>query len=69
MRQALRSGKLTAADVARVTLDAVKAGRFYILTHEKIKGAIETRMRDILDDRLPTDVSRPIKSNAAPKEK
>ena len=59
VRQALRSGRLTAADVARVTIDAVKGGRFYILTHGKIKGAIETRMRDILEDRLPSDVSRP----------
>jgi NAD(P)-dependent dehydrogenase (short-subunit alcohol dehydrogenase family) len=61
VRQALRHGRLTAADVARTTIDAVKAGRFYILTHEKIKGAIEARMRDILDDRTPTDVSRPVK--------
>ena len=60
VREALRSGRLTAADVARVTLDGVKAGRFYILTHEKIKPAIEARMRDILEDRLPTDVSRPV---------
>jgi NAD(P)-dependent dehydrogenase (short-subunit alcohol dehydrogenase family) len=60
VRQALLHGKLTAADIARVTLDAVKSGRFYILTHEKIKGAIEVRMRDILEDRTPTDVSRPV---------
>ena len=40
---------------AVAVLDAVKAGRFYILTHPKIKGAIETRMRDILDERLPTN--------------
>lgn len=55
MRKAIESGRLTATDVARITLDGVKAGRFYILTHPKIKGAIETRMRDILDDRLPTN--------------
>jgi NAD(P)-dependent dehydrogenase (short-subunit alcohol dehydrogenase family) len=60
VRQALLHGKITAADVARVTLDAVKSGRFYIITHEKIKGAIETRMRDILENRTPTDVSRPV---------
>ena len=59
VRQALRSGRLTAADVARETIDAVKSGRFYILTHGKIKGAIEARMRDILEDRLPSDLSRP----------
>ena len=60
MREALRSGRLTAADIARMTLDAVKAGLFYIVTHGKIKPAIEARMRDILEDRLPTDVSRPV---------
>ena len=60
VREALRSGRLTATDIARMTLDAVKAGRFYIVTHGKIKPAIEARMRDILEDRLPTDVSRPV---------
>ncbi len=55
VRQAIQAGRLSAADVARITMEAVKAGRFYILTHPKIKGAIETRMRDILDDRLPTN--------------
>lgn len=53
VRQAVRKGKISAADVARLTLDAVKAGRFYILTHPAIKPAIEMRLRDILDDKLP----------------
>ena len=66
VRQALRSGRLTAADVARETIDAVKSGRFYILTHGKIKGAIEARMRDILEDRLPSDVSRPAPGAGVP---
>jgi NAD(P)-dependent dehydrogenase (short-subunit alcohol dehydrogenase family) len=52
---AVRSGRLSAADVAKITMDAVKANRFYILTHPKIKGAVEARMRDILDDRQPTN--------------
>jgi NAD(P)-dependent dehydrogenase (short-subunit alcohol dehydrogenase family) len=56
MRKAIESGKLSAADVARVTLDAVKANRFYILTHPKIKASIETRMRDILEERQPTNM-------------
>jgi NAD(P)-dependent dehydrogenase (short-subunit alcohol dehydrogenase family) len=60
VRHALRSGRITAADVAATAIEAIKAGRFYIITHGKIKGAIETRMRDILDDRTPTDVSRPV---------
>jgi short-subunit dehydrogenase len=55
MRKAVESGRLSATDVAKMTMDAVKANRFYILTHPKIKGAIETRMRDILEERQPTN--------------
>lgn len=54
VRKALKSGKLSAADVARITMDAVKAGRFYILTHPNIKPSIGWRMQDILDERTPT---------------
>jgi NAD(P)-dependent dehydrogenase (short-subunit alcohol dehydrogenase family) len=57
VRKALEHGKLSAQDVARITLEGVKAGRFYILPHTRIKMAIEARMKDILEDRLPTDVS------------
>jgi NAD(P)-dependent dehydrogenase (short-subunit alcohol dehydrogenase family) len=56
MRKAVESGRLSAEDVARQTLDAVKADRFYILTHPKIKVSIESRMRDILDGRQPTNL-------------
>jgi hypothetical protein len=35
-------------------LDAVRDERFYVLTHPKINGAIERRMRDILDGREPS---------------
>ena len=56
MRKAIESGKLTAADVARMTMDAVKANRFYILTHPRIKQSIEARMKDILEDRQPTNM-------------
>jgi len=60
VRKALLAGKLSAEDVARITLEAVKSRRFYVLPHQKIKAAIETRMRDILDERDPSDVSRPV---------
>jgi len=53
---------LGAADVAAITLDAVKNNRFYVLPHQKIKNAVETRMHDILGERPPTDVSRPVTS-------
>jgi NAD(P)-dependent dehydrogenase (short-subunit alcohol dehydrogenase family) len=56
MRKAIESGKLSAADVARMTIDAVKANRFYILTHPKIKLSIEARMKDILEERQPTNM-------------
>lgn len=59
-RKAVAAGRLTAAEVARITLDAVKADRFYVLPHPKIKAAVESRMRDILDERDPVDVSRPV---------
>jgi NAD(P)-dependent dehydrogenase (short-subunit alcohol dehydrogenase family) len=52
---AVRSGRISAAEVAKLTMDTVKAGGFYILSHKKIKGAVETRMRDILDERIPTN--------------
>jgi len=55
LRKAVLSGRLSATDVAKVTMDAVVEERFYVLPHGKIKGAIETRMRDILDDRSPTN--------------
>jgi NAD(P)-dependent dehydrogenase (short-subunit alcohol dehydrogenase family) len=59
VRKAVASGKLSAAEVARITVDAVKANRFYVLPHQRIKASIESRMRDILDEREPLDVSRP----------
>jgi len=56
MRKAVESGRLSAAEVARITLDAVRQDRFYILTHPKIKGSIEMRLQDILQDRAPTNM-------------
>ena len=57
-RKAVQAGRLSADDVARITLDGVRDRRFYILPHPKIRNAVETRMRDILDDRAPTNVVR-----------
>lgn len=53
LRKAVRSGRLTADDIGAAVLAAVKEGRFYILTHPKIKGAIRARMEDILEGRQP----------------
>ena len=54
LRKAVTSGKVSAADVAEKVYAAVRDGRFYILTHPKIKPSIQWRMEDILQDRNPT---------------
>ena len=55
LRKAVASGRLSADDVARAVVAAVKEDRFYVLTHPRIKGAIRARMEDILDERPPRD--------------
>src|SRR5688500_10658331 len=58
LKKAVASGKLSADDVARAVVAAVKAGRFYVPTHAAIKGAIRARMEDVLEERLPRDPLR-----------
>jgi NAD(P)-dependent dehydrogenase (short-subunit alcohol dehydrogenase family) len=60
MRKAVASGRLSADDVARAVVAAVKAQRFYVLTHPKIKGAIRARMEDILEERPPRNPLGPL---------
>lgn len=58
-RHAVLSGRISAEQVADQVFEAVRDERFYILTHAKIKGAIQARMEDILLERQPTDLSKP----------
>jgi NAD(P)-dependent dehydrogenase (short-subunit alcohol dehydrogenase family) len=53
LRKAVTSGKVSADQVAQAVVAAVKEERFYILTHPRIKGAIQARMQDILEGRAP----------------
>ena len=55
IRHAVERGKLSADEIARMTLEGIRAGRFYILPHPNIKPTIEKRMQDILLDRPPTN--------------
>jgi NAD(P)-dependent dehydrogenase (short-subunit alcohol dehydrogenase family) len=55
LKKAVAAGKLSADDVARAVVAAVKENRFYILTHPAIKGAIRARMEDVLEERAPRD--------------
>jgi len=54
MSQAVKSGRLTADDMANAVFDAVAANRFYVVPHSRIKQAVRLRMEDILEDRNPT---------------
>jgi NAD(P)-dependent dehydrogenase (short-subunit alcohol dehydrogenase family) len=56
LRHAVESGRLSADDVANIVHDAIPARRFYILTHPRIKPAIEMRLQDVLAERVPTDM-------------
>ena len=54
-RNAMKAGRLSAADVARITLEAVRAGHFYVLPHRNALPGVEARMRDLLDGRAPNN--------------
>ena len=43
LRYAVEHGRLSATQVAQITLEAVEAGRFYIFPHAKIKGMVLAR--------------------------
>jgi NAD(P)-dependent dehydrogenase (short-subunit alcohol dehydrogenase family) len=58
LKKAVAAGKLSADDVARAVVAAVKENRFYVLTHPAIKGAVRSRMEDVLDERAPRDPLR-----------
>ena len=53
--KAVGSGKITAAIVAQKVFDAIAANQFYIYSHPKAIGSVQTRLEDILQARNPTD--------------
>lgn len=55
LQRAVRAGKLSAAEVAALTFDAVAARRFYIITHPAIMATVKLRHEDIEQLRDPTD--------------
>jgi len=55
LERAVHSGRQTAADIARKTFDAVRDGRFYVLTHAGIMPSVKLRHQDIEAMREPTD--------------
>jgi NADP-dependent 3-hydroxy acid dehydrogenase YdfG len=55
VHKAVRAGKLSAAEVADITFDAIRARRFYIVTHPHIMATVQLRHDDIEQLRNPTD--------------
>ena len=53
--KAVSSGKVSAADVARLTFDAIREDRFYVIMHPKLLPTVELRLRDVVEQRGPSD--------------
>ena len=53
--KATGSGKVSAADVAQMVFDAVAADRFYIYSHPKALGNVQSRMESIVQGENPAD--------------
>ncbi|MDB5761097.1 MAG: family oxidoreductase [Herminiimonas sp.] len=53
--KAVRSGKVSAAQVAEWTFDAIRDGKFYIYSHPGALGNVQKRMEDIVSQRNPGD--------------
>jgi len=56
--KAVSSGHLSAAQLATMVFDAIRADRFYIYSHPHALGSLRTRFEDILEGRNPTDPFR-----------
>jgi NAD(P)-dependent dehydrogenase (short-subunit alcohol dehydrogenase family) len=53
--KAVESGKVSAADVSRMTFEAIREGRFYIYSHPQALGSVAERMQAIVHGAQPAD--------------
>jgi NAD(P)-dependent dehydrogenase (short-subunit alcohol dehydrogenase family) len=53
--KAVGSGKVSAAMVAQYVFDALREDRFYIYSHPKALGNVQTRLEDVVQGRNPSD--------------
>lgn len=53
--RAVGSGKVSAADVAGFVFAAIEQRRFYIYSHPKALGSVQTRLEDVVQARNPSD--------------
>jgi len=56
--KAVNSGRVSAADVARLVFEAAAQDRFYVFTHPKALGNVSSRMEAIVDIAQPPDPFR-----------
>ena len=50
MEKDVSSSKITAAEVAQLTFDAIRAERFYVLTHPEMLPAVQDRFDGVFGD-------------------
>ena len=55
LEKAVASGKVSAAEVAQLTFDAIADGQFYIFSHPHALGHVQQRMEDIVHANNPAD--------------
>jgi NAD(P)-dependent dehydrogenase (short-subunit alcohol dehydrogenase family) len=55
MSKAVDAGKVSAEEVARITFDAIRDGRFYIYSHPQMLGTVAERMDAIVNGKPPAD--------------
>ena len=55
LEKAVASGKVSAAEVAQRTFDAIRDQQFYIYSHPAALGNVQRRMEDIVMGRNPSD--------------
>jgi NAD(P)-dependent dehydrogenase (short-subunit alcohol dehydrogenase family) len=53
--KAVGSGKVSAADVAKIVFDSIAKRQFYLYSHPKALASVQTRLEDIMLARNPTD--------------
>ena len=53
--KAVGSGKVTAAEIANKVFDAIGANQFWVFSHPKALGNVQSRMQAIVEMRNPPD--------------
>ena len=53
--KAVSSGKITAGEIAHRVFDAISANQFYVFSHPKALGNVQSRMENIVSVTIPAD--------------